>query len=91
MVTIVVTTSRLSWLEQDKMLTQLGKGQAGCIKQVTGGDALSLRLMEMGLVPGVEIRCLGSAPFGGPLEFELLGFRISLRRSECQRIILHEP
>ena len=40
----------------------------------------------MGVTPGVEIRRLGAAPLGDPLEFELRGYRLSLRKSEAQQI-----
>ena len=40
----------------------------------------------MGVTPGVEIRRLGAAPLGDPLEFELRGYRLSLRKSEAQHI-----
>ena len=42
----------------------------------------------MGVTPGVELRRLGAAPLGDPLEFELRGYRLSLRRSEAQHIEL---
>jgi ferrous iron transport protein A len=49
-------------------------------------DEISLRLLEMGLTPGVEIRRVGAAPLGDPLEFELRGYRLSLRRCEASRV-----
>ena len=42
----------------------------------------------MGVTPGVEIRRLGTAPLGDPLEFELRGYRLSLRKTEAQQIEL---
>jgi ferrous iron transport protein A len=53
---------------------------------VEGCDEISLRLMEMGLTPGVECRVIGLAPLGDPLELELRGYRLSLRKSEAARI-----
>lgn len=53
---------------------------------VGGDDAISLRLMEMGLTPGVELALIGTAPLGDPLEVELRGYRLSLRRNEAARI-----
>jgi Fe2+ transport system protein FeoA len=43
---------------------------------------LSERLRNLGFVPGTEIRVLRRAPLGGPIEFELRGFRICLRRED---------
>ena len=72
------------------MLARLARGETGRIKDVLGGDSVAIQLMELGLVPGIEIRLIGSAPLGDPLEYELLGFRLSLRRRESERIILFD-
>ena len=68
----------------------LREGQTATIDRVTGEDATAIRLMEMGFVSGVEVRYVGCAPLGDPLEFEILGIRISLRRRELQRILFRE-
>ena len=69
-----------------RVAAQLGIGESGRVVQVVGGDDVSRRLLEMGVTPGVELRCLGAAPLGDPLEFELRGYRLSLRRSEAARV-----
>jgi ferrous iron transport protein A len=56
------------------------------VDNIAGDDEISLRLMEMGLVPGTELRVVGLAPLGDPLEIELRGYRLSLRRSEAERV-----
>ena len=67
-------------------LAELKVGEKGRILHVHGADALSLRLMEMGLTPGVEIAFIGTAPLGDPWELEVRGYRLSLRRSEAERV-----
>jgi ferrous iron transport protein A len=42
--------------------------------------------MEMGLTPGAEMVLMGSAPLGDPLEFEIRGYHLSLRRNEAARV-----
>ena len=64
----------------------LAIGQAGRVRRVIGVGDVSRRLLEMGVTPGVEMCCLGAAPLGDPLEFELRGYRLSLRRSEALQI-----
>jgi ferrous iron transport protein A len=54
--------------------------------RVSGSDEISLRLLEMGLTPGVEVQMVGVAPMGDPLEIELRGYRLSLRRAEAARV-----
>ena len=70
-------------------VTQLAKlkmGGRGRIVQVTGSGEVSRRLLEMGITPGAEIRLLRAAPLGDPLEFEIRGYRLSLRRNEAKQI-----
>ena len=67
-------------------LAELAVGQQGRVLEVRGTDDVSLRLMEMGLTPGIEIRVLGVAPLGDPLELELRGYRLSVRKSEASRV-----
>src|SRR5687768_9699519 len=67
-------------------LGALAVGARACVESIAGDDEISLRLMEMGLVPGTELRVVGLAPLGDPLELELRGYRLSLRRSEAERV-----
>ena len=69
-------------------LAQLPVGSRSKIAAVEGADELACRLMEMGLTPGVEVRLIGVAPLGDPLELELRGYRLSLRKSEAARVQL---
>lgn len=67
-------------------LAQLPLGSRGHVKHVEGCDELSIRLLEMGLTPGVAFTLLGAAPLGDPLELELRGYRLSVRKSEAARV-----
>ena len=71
-------------------LNDLAVGSRGRIVDITGDDAIALRLMEMGLTEGEPIEFLGKAPLGDPLEFLIRGYRISLRQTEATRVIV-EP
>lgn len=66
----------------------LALGDAARIEDIQGDDELVGRLMEMGLTPDTVIKLVGSAPFGDPLEFEVRGYRLSLRRSEADRLVV---
>lgn len=67
-------------------LLDLADGQSAWVRTVHEQDEISQRLLEMGLTPGVEIRRVGAAPLGDPIEFELRGYRLSLRRNEAARV-----
>lgn len=63
-------------------------GQCARITDVTGDDAVSVRLMEMGLTDGEEIQLIGFAPLGDPVEFLVRGYRLSLRKAEAARVVI---
>jgi Fe2+ transport system protein FeoA len=63
-------------------------GQKGRVLQVEGMDDVSIRLLEMGLTPGVEFELLGIAPLGDPIEIAIRGYRLSLRKSEAARVAI---
>ena len=67
-------------------LSDLRRRTAANVIAVHGADGVSLRLLEMGLVPGTQVTRIGSGPLGDPLEFELLGFSLSLRKAEARRV-----
>ncbi len=65
---------------------ELRVGERARVVRVDGMDEISMRLLEMGLTPGVELELLGKAPLGDPLEFELRGYRLSVRIAEARRV-----
>jgi ferrous iron transport protein A len=71
------------------ILSDLPFGGQGTVSRVLGGDEVSLRLLEMGVTPGASVKLIGSAPLGDPLELEIRGYRLSLRRSEAGRVEIH--
>jgi ferrous iron transport protein A len=67
-------------------LDHLPLGAVGRVRSVAGTDELACRLMEMGLTPGTMVTMVGQAPLGDPLEVEVRGYRLSVRRSEAARV-----
>src|SRR6187399_2109628 len=67
-------------------LASLPVGSRGNVVRIDGADEISIRLLEMGLTPGVEVAILGVAPLGDPLELEVRGYRLSIRKAEAARI-----
>lgn len=67
-------------------LESIAIGGTATVADVVGDDTVALRLLEMGLTPGVSVRLVGRAPLGDPLELELRGYRLSIRRSEAARV-----
>ncbi|GAB4325406.1 MAG: hypothetical protein Kow0074_19110 [Candidatus Zixiibacteriota bacterium] len=71
-----------------RTLSQMYPGQSGHVLEVTAEPALALNMLEIGLVRGAVVRYLRSAPWGDPIEIEVDGFLLSLRRSEADAIIV---
>jgi ferrous iron transport protein A len=67
-------------------LDELKVGARARVERIAGTDDVSVRLMEMGVLPGIEVKVLGRAPLGDPLEIELRGYRLSVRSNEASRI-----
>lgn len=72
-------------------LKDLHRGERAVITGIVGEDAISLRLMEMGLLEGEEIELIAFAPMGDPIEFAIRGYRLSLRTSEAERVVIDLP
>ena len=71
-------------------LDQLSPGCCGVVRRVGGKQIVRQRLLELGFVSGTLLHVVRLAPLGDPMQVELHGSHISLRRSEA-RTILVEP
>jgi Fe2+ transport system protein FeoA len=67
-------------------LSDLTLGQRARVVGVDAVDEVGLRILEMGVTPGVEVRMAGAAPLGDPLVYEVRGYRLSLRRAEAAHV-----
>ena len=71
-------------------LNDLKVGQSGVITAVGGEGALRLRLLEMGLIPKTRVRVQKVAPMGDPIQIQIRGYELTIRREDAQRIELQE-
>jgi len=62
-------------------LAELGVGLGGRLR-VASPERVPARLMELGLVEGTRISVLRRGPLGDPVELELRGYRLCVRRSD---------
>jgi Fe2+ transport system protein FeoA len=71
-------------------LADLPVGTAGVIRSFTAGSRGAMRLREMGLLPGTRVKVVRLAPMGDPIEIDVRGFHLSLRKTEAAEILV-EP
>ncbi|EHQ05428.1 MAG: ferrous iron transport protein A [Leptonema illini] len=67
-------------------LHRLLPGQSGIIEGYELEDESVLRLGEMGLIPGQQVKILKVAPLGDPIEIEIMHYRLCLRKREAAKI-----
>ena len=65
-------------------------GQSGTISAVGGEGALRLRFLDMGLIPGTEVQLQKIAPMGDPIQIQVRGYELTIRRDDARKIILQE-
>ncbi len=67
-------------------LSELKTGEHGIVVKVHGRGSFQRRIIEMGFVFGNKVRVVLNAPLQDPIEYEIIGYKISLRREEAGRI-----
>ena len=67
-------------------LSDLKTGEQGVIVKVNGHGSFRKRLIEMGFISGKKVTVVLNAPLRDPIEYEILGYKLSLRRSEADQI-----
>ncbi len=70
-------------------LNTLVPGEQGIVRKLTTVSfEVRQRLLEMGLTKGITIKVVRVAPLGDPIEIELRGYHLSLRRKEAEAVMI---
>jgi ferrous iron transport protein A len=69
-----------------KSLVDLKVGEAGKVTSFENQGVAKKRLLDMGITTGVTVKLVKIAPLGDPIEIEVRGFNLSLRKSEAKNI-----
>jgi len=67
-------------------LSELHNNETGIITKVRGRGAFRKRILEMGFVKGKQVKVIKNAPLKDPIQYSIMGYEISLRRSEASLI-----
>ena len=68
------------------ILSDLKTGEKAVIVRVHGHGSFRKRLIEMGFIKGKEVKVVLNAPLKDPIEYEIIGYKVSLRREEARLI-----
>jgi len=71
-------------------MDELRPGQSAYILSIGGSGALRHHLLDMGLTPKTEVTLQKIAPMGDPVQIELRGYELTLRRDEAQKITIEQ-
>lgn len=69
-----------------KTLKDVKVGEYAVIEKLHGEGALKRRIMDMGLTRGTEVHVRKVAPLGDPVEINVRGYELSLRKADAQMI-----
>ncbi len=70
----------------NKRLSELEEGDFAIIAKIMGHGSFRHRITEMGFVKGQIVKVIKRAPLQDPIEYEIMGYKVSLRKSEASLI-----
>jgi len=68
------------------VLSDLRAGESGTITGFVSENAITARLMQLGVLEGEHVDVIRRAPVGDPIEIRILGYALSLRGAEASLV-----
>ena len=69
-----------------KTLREMKVGETATVVKLHGEGAVKRRIMDMGITKGVEVQIRKVAPLGDPIELNVRGYELSLRKADAEMI-----
>ena len=69
-----------------KTLKDAKVGETVTVTRLHGEGPVKRRIMDMGITKGVEIHVRKVAPLGDPIELNLRGYELSIRKADAEMI-----
>ena len=69
-----------------KTLREMKVGETATVVKLHGEGAVKRRIMDMGITKGVEVHIRQVAPLGDPIELNVRGYELSLRKADAEMI-----
>lgn len=73
---------------QNRTLGDAKIGETVTVQKLLGEGAIKRRIMDMGITKGTQITIRKVAPLGDPIEVNLRGYELSIRKSEAENILI---
>ncbi|HHZ05503.1 MAG TPA: ferrous iron transport protein A [Clostridiales bacterium] len=73
-------------MKKEKTLNLLKIGEQATVVSLSGEGALRRRIIDMGITPGAVVIMRKAAPFGDPLEINVRGYELSMRKADAEKI-----
>jgi ferrous iron transport protein A len=70
-------------------LNDIHPGQSAVIRELKTAGSIHRRLLDIGLVKGTRIECVGRSPGGDPSAFLIRGAVIAIRSEDCRNVMIH--
>ena len=75
-------------MENKRRLSDLEVMESGVVDSLLTEGSMRRRFLDIGLIPGTEVVCVGKSPLGDPKAFLIRGTRVAIRGRDVKGIIL---
>ena len=75
-------------MEEQITLDRLRPGQTGVVRRVEAPGDMGRRLLDLGLVPGAAVACVGRSPLGDPGAYRIREAVIAIRDRDARGVLL---
>lgn len=76
-------------MDKPLFLNEIKPGQTAKVKALMAQGSIRRRFLDIGLVVGTEVECLGRSPGGDPSAYFIRGAVIAIRSEDCKNVLMH--
>ena len=77
-------------MENITTLVSLAPGEKATVVSLESTGSIRRRLLDIGLIKGTNIECIGKSPAGDPRAYLIRGAVIALRNNDCENILVEK-
>ena len=75
-------------MKKETCLNDIQPGQKAVVRELKADGSIHRRLLDIGLVRGTKVECVGKSPVGDPGAFLIRGAVIAIRSEDCGNILV---